>query len=200
MMIQPLAKSRICTGSALRRSVGFRNSKPLSPQIIPLCREIWDSMDTSWQVPYDEGGSLFRNAPHGTHIVLHLTNDYHYTRERSEQLRAALCTVCSPFADIENGLPSTLPPLFQGGKPREKQLDKTLGDKFRSYKKQPIEVTFNMTRLFAEPDARMANLEVALSTVRMRSVFLHRFVATPTFSFWNRSKSSCFRSNSFQLH
>ncbi|GAQ90595.1 hypothetical protein KFL_006590080 [Klebsormidium nitens] len=154
-------------GFAVAKEITIMTKAEGSPTLTcHLKKEIWDSMDTSWQVPYDEGGSLFRNAPHGTHIVLHLTNDYHYTRERSEQLRAALCAVCSPFADIEKGLPSTLPPLFEGGKPKEKQqLDKTLGEKFRSLKRQPIVVTFNMTKLFEEREARMANLEVALSTI-----------------------------------
>ena len=122
-------------------------------------------MDTSWQVPYDESGA--RDDTHGTKIVLRLTSDYHYSRDRSEQLRGALCAVCAPFADIENGLPTQLPPLFQGGRlGKEKLLDRTLGDKFRASKKQPVVVSFNLTQLFEERAARMANLEVALGMVR----------------------------------
>jgi hypothetical protein len=108
--------------------------------------------------------------------VLSLTRDYHHSKERAEKLRAALCAVCSPFADAENGLPTTLPPLFQDGKvkggPENLKLDKTVLESLRRRKEQPVVVSYNHSQLFTTEEDRMVNLDVALKQARLMYLFL----------------------------
>jgi hypothetical protein len=138
------------------------------------CTNTWDTMETAWKVPNHDAGDTRSNF-HGTEIVLSLPRDYHHSKERAEKLRAALCAVCSPFADAENGLPTTLPPLFQDGRvkdgPENLKLDKTVLESLRRRKEQPVVVSYNHSQLFTTEEDRMVNLEVALKQARVIHLF-----------------------------